>query len=70
MDALGQMVIDEVGKGSYVLADAPVIQIRKKNYSAAKLRETIDWKPEVDLLEGIRNTVESQRRAPVDDYSV
>lgn len=54
--------------GSYEITDPPSIQIAHKNYSSAKLRGTIDWQPQVDLTEGIRRTVEAQRKEPVDAY--
>jgi dTDP-glucose 4,6-dehydratase len=53
----------------YILTDPPSIQIPRKNYSSAKLRETIDWLPEVALPDGIQNTVDAQRANPVDGYT-
>jgi nucleoside-diphosphate-sugar epimerase len=58
-----------VAGGSYEMADAPSMQIKVKNYSSAKLRSTIDWEPEVGIYEGIRRTVEAQRREPVPSYA-
>jgi nucleoside-diphosphate-sugar epimerase len=37
--------------------DAPVGQIRHKNYDSSKLRATIGWKPEVGLRDGIAATM-------------
>ena len=51
-----------------ILDEPPAHQIRHKNYSSAKLRETIDWLPEVSLADGIQNTVDAQRAKPVDGY--
>ncbi len=69
MDVVGTAVTTAVGKGGWVLEDPPAHQIRHKNYSSAKLRETIDWLPEVSLADGIHNTVDAQRANPVDGYT-
>lgn len=63
MEALAEIVVQAAG-GSYEVADVPPGQIAHKNYSSAKLRETIDWRPEVPLHEGIRSTVDSYSLAP------
>jgi nucleoside-diphosphate-sugar epimerase len=41
--------------------DAPPGQIRHKNFSSDKLENALDWRPEVDLEEGIARTVEWAR---------
>ena len=61
-EALAELVRQET-QGDYEVTDPPSIQIAHKNYSSAKLRHTIDWRPEVELSEGIRRTIESQREA-------
>jgi nucleoside-diphosphate-sugar epimerase len=47
--------------------DAPVGQIRHKNYDSSKLRAVLGWEPRVALREGIAATmawqIESQRKA-------
>lgn len=68
MEDVAEAVLEAAG-GRYELTDPPAIQIAHKNYSSAKLRDTIDWEPEVGLTEGIWNTVEAQRKEPVDAYS-
>ena len=49
-------VADMVG-GEYEIADAPLGQIRHKNYDCSKLLETIDWRPEVSLGDAIARTM-------------
>lgn len=61
-------VVDAVGAGAVECVEPPPHQIRHKNYSSAKLRETIDWLPEVVLADGIQNTVDAQKANPVDGY--
>ncbi len=61
MEGVGDAVVAAAG-GEYELADAPPTQIRHKAYSSAKLRNTIDWQPQVELFDGIRRTVEAQRK--------
>lgn len=60
MKALASLVTAEAG-GAWEHVDPPPGQIRHKNYDSTKLRETIDWEPEVGLEEGIRRTVEWAR---------
>ena len=61
-EELAEVVVAEAG-GTYEVTDPPPgIQIRHKQFSSAKLRATLDWEPEVGLTEGIRRTVESQRK--------
>ena len=55
MQEVADMVVEEVG-GSYNLEEPPSNQIAHKNYDTTKLLATIDWKPEVGLREGIRQT--------------
>lgn len=62
MTDLAELVSKTTGRCPFVIADAPSNQIRHKNYSSTKLRETIDWQPTVSLAEGIALTVESQRK--------
>lgn len=68
MDEVAGFTTDAVGQGGWVLEDPPSHQIPHKNYSSAKLRNLLGWRPEVALADGIRNTVEAQRRNPVDGY--
>lgn len=67
MEDVAEMVLAAMG-GRYNVTDPPPLQIPHKNYSSAKLRETIDWLPEVSLADGIQNTVDAQRAKPVDGY--
>lgn len=69
-EKVAQMAVDAVGGYCECIVDEPPAhQIRHKNYSSAKLRETIDWLPEVSLADGIQNTVDAQRANPVDGYT-
>lgn len=67
MEDVAGMVLAAMG-GRYYVTDPPPLQIPHKNYSSAKLRQTIDWLPEVSLADGIQNTVDAQRAKPVDGY--
>lgn len=66
---VAQLAVDAVGGYCECkVEDPPQHQIPHKNYSSAKLRQTIDWLPEVSLADGIQNTVDAQRAKPVDGY--
>jgi nucleoside-diphosphate-sugar epimerase len=63
MGLIAEMVVAECG-GSYELTDPPDHQIRHKLYSSDKLRDTIDWRPEIPLSEGIALTAKGKVCSP------
>ena len=69
MEEVASRTLEAVGSGTWTFDEPPAHQIRHKNYSSAKLRETIDWLPGVSLADGIQNTVDAQRANPVDGYT-
>lgn len=62
MTEVAELVVGEVG-GDYRIEDPPPGQIRHKNYSSAKLRATIDWRPETELRDGLRRTIAAERKS-------
>jgi len=62
MMQLAGIVCGLAGSGSVEALDAPVGQIRHKNYDSSKLRALTGWAPEVGLREGIEQTMAWQKQ--------